>query len=397
VTQLKLNVEKCFRRYQNLQHYVEWTDEDAQRVHSSLDLLRPSFVGLIDDFYDEITRQPEAQRAITEGADQIQRLKQTLREWLMELFAGQYDEAYVSRRWRVGLRHVEIGLEQVYTSAALSRLRNRILVALQTAWTGPIVEFLATTYSLNKLLDLDLAIIEDAYQSAYLEQQQRAERLIAVGQMAGGIAHELRNPLNVVKTSIYYLLNVKNPSTEKTIEHLHRIERQVGVADKVITALADFAKLPFPQVRRVHVKSSVTEALELASLPDGIAVRVDVAEDVSGVMADPDQFRIVLTNLLRNASDAMPTGGQLTINASAIEDFVEIDVSDTGIGISRESLTKIMQPLYSTKTRGLGLGLAITRAILEKHDGQLLVTSHEGQGSTFTVRLPSSSLSANGT
>ena len=91
--------------------------------------------------------------------------------------------------------------------------------------------------SLNKLLDLDLAIIEDAYQTEFQRRQAVAERLATIGKVAGGVAHELRNPLNVVKTSVYYLLNAKNAPPEKIKTHLERIERQVGVADRVITAL----------------------------------------------------------------------------------------------------------------------------------------------------------------
>jgi signal transduction histidine kinase len=241
-------------------------------------------------------------------------------------------------------------------------------------------------------LDLDLAIIEDAYQSEYLDRQQRTERLIAIGQMAGGVAHELRNPLNVVKTSVYYLLNAKQATPAKTVEHLQRIERQVALADKVITALADFAKLPFPQVRAIQVEHCLSEALELTALPSSIEVTVHTGPNATPVLADPDQIRIVLTNLFRNARDAMPAGGKLSIATAKSNGFVEIAITDTGDGIPRDVLARIMEPLYSTKARGLGLGLAITRAIVEKHRGQLLVTSQQGKGSTFTVRLPAANV-----
>ena len=103
-----------------------------------------------------------------------------------------------------------------------------------------------TVRALNKLLDLDLAIIEDAYQAEYMARLQRSERLATLGQVAGGVAHELRNPLNVVKTSVYYLLNARNPTPEKQADHLRRIERNVELADNVITALSNFAKVPVP-------------------------------------------------------------------------------------------------------------------------------------------------------
>lgn len=392
MTHKDVDSDKLYRRYQDLQRYVHWSAEDADRIRSASELVKPYFVELIDDFYEEIRRHPEAHQVITGGSEQIERLKRTLHTWLEELFSGRYDQEYVNRRWRVGLRHVEIGLEQVYTNVALSRLRSGLSTALQKAWSRKRPEeLLATRQSLNKLLDLDLAIIEDAYQSEYLDRQQRAERLIAIGQMAGGVAHELRNPLNVVKTSVYFLLNAKKPSPEKTIEHLQRIERQVGLADKVITALADFAKLPFPQVRSVHLHSCLSEALELSSLPPGIEVKLEEGPGVPAILADPDQIRIVLSNLFRNARDAMPAGGTLSISPIADDGFVEIAIRDTGEGMSREALARIMEPLYTTKARGLGLGLAITKAIVEKHRGRLLVTSEPGKGSTFTVRLPAAS------
>jgi signal transduction histidine kinase len=382
-----MNADELFLRYQELQTYVGWTDADAHNVQSVARLLDPFLPGLVDDFYDEIQRHPGAVRVITGGQAQINRLKGTLTAWLRELLAGPYGRDYVARRWKVGWRHVEIGLDQVYTNVALSRLRRGLLHALENSWQGEPQALLDIRVSLNTLLDLDLAIIEDAYQAEYTARQQRSERLAAIGQVAGGVAHELRNPLNVVKTSVYYLLNARNPTPEKKAEHLQRIERHVVLADGVITALSSFAKLPVPNLRPFPIAQCVQEALEINLPGDGIQVVIDCPTSLPPVLADADQIRIVLGNLIRNAREAMPDGGRLTVSARPSGDGVEVAVTDTGVGITRENLDHILEPLYSTKAKGLGLGLAITRAILEKNKGSLRVVSEPGKGSTFTVRL----------
>src|SRR4051794_6041449 len=131
-----MDPDALYRRYQELQAYVGWTAEDAQRVQSVAGVLDPFLPGLIDDFYAEIDRHPGARKVITGGAPQIARLKGTLLRWLRALRAGPYEGEYVARRWKVGWRHVEIGLDQVYTNVALSRLRSGLAHALGEAWRG---------------------------------------------------------------------------------------------------------------------------------------------------------------------------------------------------------------------------------------------------------------------
>ncbi len=375
-------------RYQELQAYVGWTDEDASRVHGAGPVVEPALAAIIDDFYDEIERHPSARKVITGGTEQIQRLKGTLIAWVRELFSGRYDEDYVARRWRVGWRHVEIGLDQVYTNVALSRIRTGLTRVLQETWNADADLVRATVRSLNKLLDLDLAIIEDAYQSEHLMRQQRVERLATIGQVAGGVAHELRNPLNVVKSSVYYLLNARNATPEKKAEHLKRIERHVDLADGVITALSSFAKMPLPQSEPFDIEECARRALENNPMPDSIAAEVDFPAFLPRAAGDSGQIQIVFGNLIRNARDSMADGGRLRIVGAYDGETIQVSVTDSGVGIAREDLGRIMEPLYSTKARGLGLGLAISRSIVDKHGGTLAVESEPGKGSTFTVRFP---------
>jgi len=375
-----MNPDEPFQRYQQLQAYVGWTDEAAGRVAATAALLEPYLPALIDDFYAEIERHPDARKVIPGGQAQIERLKGTLLGWIRELLCGRYDREYVARRWRVGWRHVEIGLDQVYTNVALSRLRTGLCRALQKHWQGNADELRETLVSLNQLLDLDLALIEDAYQAEYMARLQRHERMATIGQVAGGVAHELRNPLNVVKTSVYYLLNARNPTPEKRAEHLRRIERHVLLSDNVITALSNFAKVPVPTHSSVSLAACMAEVLDTNPVPENCQVTMDLPDALPPALADVDQLRIVFGNLIRNAREAMPQGGQLSIRGKQTGDHIEVSVADTGVGITPENLVRIMEPLYSTKARGLGLGLAIARAILEKNHGTLRVASEPGQG-----------------
>src|SRR5262249_27843143 len=129
------------------------------------------------------------------------------------------------------------------------------------------------------------------------------------------------------------------------------------------------------------------EAIDTNLLADTIQITIDCPGTLPEVMADFDQLRIVFANLIRNAGDAMPQGGRLTIRGHSVDDGIEVDFIDTGGGIAPDQLSRIMEPLYSTKAKGLGLGLAIARAILDKHQGKLRVASTPGQSTTFTVRL----------
>lgn len=380
--------EILYQRYQELQNYVGWTEEDARRVRAVGTLVGPAIPAMVDDFYEEIRKHPGALKVITGGETQIERLRGTLRSWMKDLLGGVYDREYVYRRWRVGARHVEIGLDQVYTNVALSRLRRGLLNELANRWTESREELDRTVRSLNSLLDLDLAIIEDAYQSEYVSRHQRVERLAAIGQVAGGVAHELRNPLNVIKTSVYYLLHAQNLLPEKRKEHLERIERQVVLADGVITALSNFAKMPVPERSPFPLPLCIQEALEANPIPDNVDVQLDYADNLPPALADQDQIRIVLGNLIRNAHEAMPGGGRLDIVVRLSEEgLLRVEIRDTGIGIAPDRLKQIMEPLFSTKARGLGLGLAIARAILDKNQGGLELASEQGKGTTFTVTL----------
>lgn len=228
--------------------------------------------------------------------------------------------------------------------------------------------------------------------TAELKQMQadllRSEKLATLGQIAGGIAHEIRNPLNAVKTSAYYLSHAQQLSPEKLHEHLERIDRQVTLIDHVITALTDVAMLPEPSRHSVDLDTLLRNTVAMMTFPGEIDIEYQLPADLPRCQLDDKQIIIAFKNLLRNARDAMPEGGKLIVGAEAKQGCVDVFFKDNGEGITESILSKIFEPLFTTKARGMGLGLAITRAIVEKNHCELRVASREGTGSCFTVRIP---------
>ena len=219
------------------------------------------------------------------------------------------------------------------------------------------------------------------------EELVRAEKFSTLGKVSGGIAHEIRNPLNAVKTSAYFLLHASNPGKEKIAEHLERIDRQVSLIDSVITSLSDVAKLPEANLGPVAMEPVIRSVISGINLPDNIKVEFELPDDIPAVLADESQIVIAYRNLVRNARDAMADGGVLTLRAIVEEETVSFQVIDDGIGIAEQLLDNILEPLFTTKARGMGLGLSITLAIVEKNQGSLNVDSRIGKGSTFSVKL----------
>lgn len=215
----------------------------------------------------------------------------------------------------------------------------------------------------------------------------RSEKFATLGKVSGGIAHEIRNPLNAVKTSAYFLLNAKNATEEKTREHLERIDRQVSMIDNVVTALSDVAKLPEAKLNALDLRPVIKKVTSSVDMPPNVNVEIDLPDDLPQVMVDENQIAIAFKNLVRNARDAMPEGGQLTVSSDTNESTVAFHVNDTGTGISPENLKQVLEPLFTTKARGMGLGLSITRSIVEKNQGKLSVESELGVGSRFTIEL----------
>ena len=272
-------------------------------------------------------------------------------------------------------------------------------VHLQTAWLESkrvFVAFILDSTSRKKAerelqrLNEELEVrVEERTKQLKAAQAElvRTEKMVMLGRVSGGIAHEIRNPLNAIKTSAYYLLNAKTPTTEKTQEHLDRIDRQVTIIDNVITALSDVAKLPDPKRVPVSIESLLQPIVSSLGLPPNISIELDLQDELPDALVDSNQILIVFRNLLRNARDSMANGGKVVVKSYTIDGRIHVSFVDQGEGISADDLERIFEPFFSTKARGMGLGLPISRVILEKNRGEMHVSSQPGIGSEFMVLL----------
>lgn len=219
-------------------------------------------------------------------------------------------------------------------------------------------------------------------------QLVRQERLAMLGQLAGGIGHELRNPLGVISNAVYFLqMTVPNPD-ETTREYLEIITQEVQNSEKIVSDLLEFARTRPSAAEEVRVWELLAHVLDRHPPPENVATTCDAPPGLPLVFIDPRQIEQVLGSLVQNAYQAMPDGGRLDLRAVAEGDEVTISVADTGVGISTENLPKLFEPLFTTKARGIGLGLAISKKYVEANGGRIEAESREDTGVTFTVRLP---------
>lgn len=374
---------------ESLKTYVGFSDESTAALREAHAIVQPHFGPIIDDFYATIEAHPGARAAITGGPPQIARLKQTLHQWLAEVFTGPHDEAYFERRARIGRVHVRIALPQAYMFTAMDRIRVRALDVLRTALAADPARLGRIATALHQILDIDLAIMLETYREDLVAKNRTAERLSTIGQFAAGIGHELRNPLGVVESSVYLIrqrvqqLGLEDPAIDR---HLDKIAAEVQRSNKTINELLELARSRPPRRRSVPAAAVVQQALAAANLPPGVAVRVDAPEDVR-VDADPDQLARVLVNLLINASQAMNETGEVTVEARRHGLETRLRVRDDGPGVPREVGPRIFEALFTTKAKGSGLGLALCRRIADAHGGTITLEPTE-RGASFLVAIP---------
>jgi signal transduction histidine kinase len=225
------------------------------------------------------------------------------------------------------------------------------------------------------------------------QQLQNAERMAAIGQTAGMVGHDIRNPLQAITSDMYLITeeikSVKDCDNKKAIfESIDSINENLTYINKIVSDLQDYTRSLKPSIQEINLSELIEGTLLTINIPKRIEVITDVKENAKAVKTDVSYLRRILTNLITNAVQAMPNEGSITIKASKKKYKITISIQDTGVGIPEQVKTKMFTPLFTTKSKGQGLGLAVVKRLAEALKGTIDFESEENQGTKFTLELP---------
>jgi len=372
-----------------VKRYVDFREEDARTLGELRPLLEAHARPVVDLFYERILEHPRAGRAITGGAPQVERLKQTLRVWLGELGSGVYDAAYLEKRAAIGRRHVVIERPQVFMVTAISLVRGALTRILRHELASEPDRCARSLDALGKILDLDLAIMLETYHEDTMEKVRRSERRAMVGELAAKVNHELRNRLGTIKSSAFLLEKQLQDLPEPAARHLRKIQWGAERAGATVAALLNLARGLRPQSVLTDLNHLVREAVGTVPPPSNVTVDLELARESPRVHGDPELLVAVVANLVQNAIDAHEgKGGRVVIRTALEGRTALLRVLDEGKGLAPDVAPHIFEPFFTTKTDGTGLGLTIAQEIVEAHGGKIEARSRQDRGGAeFVVEL----------
>jgi PAS domain S-box-containing protein len=312
---------------------------------------------------------------------------QTDLDFVAQLLAGEIDYFQVEKRY------VHKDGRAVWIRLSVSLIRDA---------EGKPVHFVSQMDDIteDKLAEKKIQKLNEELESKVRERTQqllqaqeelvRKEKLAVLGQVAGSVGHELRNPLGVMSNAVYFLQTVLTDADDSVKEYLDIIKSEIAGSERIVSDLLDSVRTKPPQPDIVDVQELIEQTLHRCAVPPSVTVKRDIPATLLPLRVDAMQIQQVLRNLIRNGIEAMPEGGTLEIRAleNRQDETVTVSVRDSGIGMTPEVLTKLFQPLFTTKARGIGLGLVVVKNLTQANGGSVKVESEVGKGTLFTVTLP---------
>ena len=307
------------------------------------------------------------------------------------------DREYVDRKWKAGLRGEPYDIEhRLIVNGEVRWVRER--AELEFSKDGTLLAGFGTTQEITEIVEMRKKLENYASNMEKLAEERAtklrdAERLATIGATAGMVGHDIRNPLQAITGDVYLAksdVNALPESEEKNSlkENLTAIEENVQYISKIVTDLQDYAKPLSPCPEKTDLQLVIDDLLRKNGLPKNVQHEVRVESKAKTITGDSAYLKRIIGNLVTNAVQAMPNGGKLKIHAYKEGEDAVITVEDTGAGIPEESRSKLFTPLFTTKSKGQGFGLAVVKRMTEALNGSVSFESQVGEGTTFIVRLP---------
>lgn len=383
--------------FESLKRFTQFTPSDEQNLKSLYPVLRDKLHEVVAVFYERLSSDPAA-AALLSGPERIESLKRTLHRWLVSLLSGPFDQAYVAGRGDIGRRHVEIDMPPHLMFAAMNVVRHQLD---RLIGDSGVADPDAKRASLNKLLDIELALMSETFRDDYVDKIQRAERLemenrlkesqqlATVGQLAASLAHEIKNPLAGISGAIQVIRETLRPDDPHR-EVIDEILGQINRLDSAVKDLLVYSRPTPPTLRPQRLGDLIQRAITL--LRDEPAIRgmqfaLSGDEDLK-VDVDENQFQQVIMNLLINAAHACDGDGRIEARFERHVRYVRLAISDNGRGMSESVRQRAFEPFFTTKAKGTGLGLSICEKVVAAHHGRIEIESQLGRGTTVRIELP---------
>ncbi len=402
--------------------FLGFTEADRENLAEFAPILEKNADSFIGAFYRHLLSFEPTRRLLADP-EVKESVMQSQRDYLLSLGGPTIDEDYVASRERIGLRHLEVGLRPAWYLGAYSQFLSLLIPMIFEAWRHSPARAEAVIASLQKLLSFDTQVAMEAYVARREEQleflnrelaatgrdlegkletrsqelrettnrAQAAEELASIATIVAGLAHEIGTPMGVIQGHAELLESSVNDERGK--QRLRTIRDQIERISNIIRSLLNMARSDHRELQPVDVRavlerslSFLTEEFRLRQ----IRVKRDLV-DTASVFGDEEKLQQLFLNLLLNATDAMPEGGNLEIRAQGLSgDKLEVLISDDGHGMPPDVLARVFEPFYTTKPagQGTGLGLVVAHGIVRDHGGTIEATSEVERGTQFRIVLP---------
>lgn len=379
--------------FEEMKRYVQLDGDDEAALRRIHVIVHPELERITSTFYRRLLDEDRADLTPQQGESQSDSPNMTFGGWLDKALQGPWNDEYFQQRCRIGRLFVRIQPSQQRVFAAMNAVRRELDRVLDARARQ---EASGLRASLSKILDIELSIMTHVYCEDVMARSSRSERLTTFGQLAAGLSHEIRNPLNAALLQLTVLERRLHKVTAEDLraslmEPMAVVRDEIRRLDQVLKDFLKFARPRDIDSRPVDLRDvgrRVLDLLQTEAERAGVTIERELGE-VPAVLGEESALQQVVMSLMLNALQVTPPGGKVRLGVVGSEaDAVSLVVEDAGPGVPDELRERIFEPFFSTRQMGSGLGLAIVHTIVTQHHGHVSVDVSELGGARFVVRLP---------